>query len=269
MLCYYHCWLASPRHVAEVVAGFAHSYPVTHPATSLRHHLVSGWFRLGSLIIKQVEGLPMGNGLASALTRMVLVYHDVVFMMSPGYVLIPGHHCHCRCRAIRFCGYSIVLLEVRYVDDYLALWKFLQVPMDIASAATIVNEGLRANMHQRYFLPLEDDGVDNFLGLTLTCSSQGTVAIRPSCSSPPLYDTDFDFPATMVSNSFLPQFMKRSLALGMLARVDRFTLPASDKPAVLKEFLQVLLQHGFPQSSLRKWLLSKSSGNEWVRECFW
>ena len=37
----------------------------------IMHHLATGWFLLGTLAMRQIEGLPMGSALGSALTRMV------------------------------------------------------------------------------------------------------------------------------------------------------------------------------------------------------
>ena len=44
----------------------------------IRHHLGNGWFLFGGLLMRQIEGLPMGSGLACALTRMVLIFLDIL-----------------------------------------------------------------------------------------------------------------------------------------------------------------------------------------------
>ena len=234
----------------------------------LRHHLLTAWFKCGSLMIKQIEGLPMGSGLASALTRMVLVYLDVIFMMSPGYMPIPGYAYHCRCRHVYLSGYALVLLEVRYMDDYLALFKFIDEVENTASAVATITTTLQSNLRRRYPLPLEADDIKNFLGLELACTPEGTITLRPQCSSPPLYDIDHGFPSTMIFNSFLPLTIKRSLVIGLLACINRYTIPCEHKPAVLGGFLRVLMQHGFPIKYLRKWATARRFDIEWASQCF-
>ena len=220
---------------------------------------------LGLLVIKQVEGLPMGSGMASALARMVLVYLDVVYRMAPGYTTAAGS-LGSRSMKVEIEGCLITLLEVRYMDDYLALWKFVH-PQD-SSLSVQINAKLSEYLRQRYPLPLEDDTTDNFLGLTLACNGDGTVAVRPSCYAPPAYSPDLNFPSVMVFTSFLPQTMKKSLVLGILSRVERYTLPRSHKTAALASFIEVLSAHGFTRSVLRRWLMGKSGGKDWIRDCF-
>ena len=95
---------------------------------------------LGKLIMKQAQGLPMGSASASALTRMVLVYLDVIWH-SAGLGRAPccwspsslTAHPRTFCKLAMIKGFVIVLLKVRCVDDYLAMWECVEggVPINI------------------------------------------------------------------------------------------------------------------------------------------
>ena len=231
----------------------------------IRHQLLTGWFMLGNLVMKQIEGLPMGSGLGTALARMVLVFLDVLFMMSPSHPIVTSQPQH-RCRHVIILNVTIVLLEIRYVDDYLAIWKF--VGPDVEDLVHGISEIIRSNLRLRYPLPLEDDTADKFLGLDLLYGISGLVGCRPSLAAPQLYDRSA-FTATMLFSSFLPSSMKKSIVLGTISRVDRYTLPLSAKPDVLREFLGCLSSHGFPDQSLKRWALAwRSSSGSWIRSIF-
>lgn len=60
----------------------------------LEHELACGWFMLGGLVGRQVEGLPMGSSWGGALKRLALIYCDVSFYTSIHSPPLYGHWVH-------------------------------------------------------------------------------------------------------------------------------------------------------------------------------
>ena len=173
-----------------------------------------------------------------------------------------------RCIQTSILGISVVLLEVRYVDDYVAIWKFAAEEATVDITAQTVSDHLRKILRDRYPLPLEDDLSEVFIGLEVG-SRNGQVCVAPTCAAAEFYDDIFDYPASMSFRSYSPMSMKRSLVLGILARVDRNTTPASDKPVILRKHLTAVASMGFQWSLLRKWCVSKDTSElRWVRDSF-
>ena len=68
----------------------------------------------------------------------------------------------------------------------------------------------------------------------------------------------------------MPAAVKRAVVLGIIARVERFTLPAAHRPDALSSLLSLLLvQSGFPKALLRSWILSQCRGlRSWLKEAW-
>ena len=158
------------------------------------HHLATGWFLFGNTVARQIEGLPMGSSLGSGLTRMVLIFLDIIFLASFHIHNLPEADClqtwpHCRITKRVVGGHLIILLEMRYVDDYLALWKATTEMHD--AEACIVHTELSTRLLHRYPLPLEEDTGHCFIGLELQLTND--VEMTPSVLQAPSYDNEFDY----------------------------------------------------------------------------
>ena len=94
----------------------------------------------------------------------------------------------------------IIILEMRYVDDYIALWK----PMAAISPykASTIGIALMSKLRDRYPLPLEEDTGSNFIGLVV--GSGVVVTLYPCPNEMFGYDESFNFPSYLDFRSFLP-----------------------------------------------------------------
>ena len=77
------------------------------------HELESGWFLLGVLICRQHAGLPMGSPWGGALTRLVLIYCDIVFYRSLHAWPIGAPSQRGRISRCKVFGVAILVLEAR------------------------------------------------------------------------------------------------------------------------------------------------------------
>eukprot|EP00959_Pyramimonas_sp_CCMP1952_P393057 8235811-Pyramimonas_sp.AAC.1 len=121
----------------------------------IRHHLFTGFFMLGELVGMEVEGLAMGSPMGSALTRMALIFCDLTFYYSLHGPELPPLGYRGRVYETVILGHMVWLLEVRYMDDYLLLWKgpsYLNA-RDIG----LLSSRLARRAGERYPLPLERD----------------------------------------------------------------------------------------------------------------
>jgi hypothetical protein len=116
-------------------------------------------------------------------------------------------------------------------------------------------------------MAIEEDLSDNYLGLSLSISDSGAFCMQPQLhAAPGLYGVR-DFPTFMHYSSYVSMSVKRSLVLGIMARVDTFTLPVDNKPRVLGDMIFRLAQEGaFPLWRVRKWISDGAErGRPWAR----
>jgi hypothetical protein len=231
------------------------------------HELESGWFLLGLLVCRQVAGLPMGSPWGGALTRLVLIYCDIVFYRSLHTVPIGIPSQRGRISRCRVFGVDILVLEVRYVDDYHSLWKG-PVSLPLCTAAAI-DSIIRSRVLQRYPLPLKPDEGQRFVGINLSCCGGGTVSTRPAIQHCPqyreIYHSNF-----MHFSSFVPRSIKRAVVLGMISRISSYTVPDMDKPSALLEAMEMLRKVcGFPVSFLRRCAEERSQSEPWIFDVRW
>ena len=201
----------------------------------------------------------MGSSFGTALTRMVLIYLDVLHYTSQPRAVRP--RLHTRISSIYVAGVLIVILEIRYVDDCIILWKG---PSHIPAAVRKkIDKFLRSRMESRYPIELDDDMGDNFVGLHLSTDMLGKFVSRPSMRSPPsLYDS-FGIPGFMIFRSYTSDTIKRSLILGLIARIDTYTVPDPFKPYVLHDLLQQLRDEAhFPPCLCENGLLRQGFGRD-------
>ena len=225
-----------------------------HIEAIIMHYLTTAFFLLGVTVGQEIEGLAMGSALGGAVTRMVLIFLDLVYYY--GLHQLPLAHPKLRGRLRRevVLGIAIIILEMRYMDDYFALWKCVEIQSDLILEQ--IASSLQNRIRRRYCLPLEDDLGATFVGLQF--SGSGPVQVRPKTWEAPTYAGEFDYPAYVHFCSYAPEAMKRALLLGIVSRIERYTIPLSDAPAVLLEFITVLRSLGFPLYSLVK-LLKKAA----------
>ena len=227
----------------------------------IHHHLRTSWFVVGILVGKQIEGIPMGSALGTALARMVLIFLDVVFysFQRPPEIF-PEHRVQC----LSVLGADIVLLELRYMDDVIGFWK--GPPGLSESDCRGISDWLWERLCHRYPLPLERDNSGVFVGLAFELTTAGQISVRPATLASASYGSLGHSPL-MPFCSFVPRSMKRSLVLGIAARVDSFTFPLELKPLVLASALKQLERcGGFPDTLLRRWITSwRHDSLPWVQ----
>ena len=200
---------------------------------------------------------------------MALIFLDIFYRLSsPHRSLAPPDH-PLRVERVIVAGFKIVLLEARYVDDYIAIWRFLVAPSaTIDSATSLVCSCLRLRLRSRYPLPLDDDSSDLFIGLVLAFRD-GLVSITPSSAPVSIYEDIFAYPPALAFGSFMHVAMKRSVVLGTIARVNRYTLPESSKSKALRIHLSNFAAQGFPWSLLRKWAVAAHGVDvDWIKGAF-
>ena len=130
-----------------------------------------------------------------------------------------------------------------------------------------IRQLLRARLQLRYPLPLEDDDTGIFTGLRIEIIHDTTVGVHPSSPELSWHEDVFDFSVYMHFNSYVPAYIKRSVVLGVVARVERYTAPASAKPAALARLFRLLLnQAEFPILLLRRWSSSTWKSCPWISE---
>lgn len=216
--------------------------------TIIEHILNTAYFLLGRTIVHQRRGLPVGGASASSLTRMVLIYFDARHsQISP---LPCTRQVHSRIFITTLLGIEVVILGMRYMDDYRCLWKPTSPISDLDSQ--FVMAYLRDRVHSRYPLPPENDDDDSFVGLHLA-ARHNIMSIRPR--SRPHADCGVPLACPLMPySSWAPERWKRAVFLGMVARVDSYTTPAVDKPEALAGLIRPLLDHsGFPVEVARRW----------------
>ena len=140
---------------------------IVHIEALIVHELCSGWFKFGVKNGRQTNGLPMGSQWGGALRRLGFVYCDICFysslhcrLPSGDYTIPPTRQLppvseRGRITRLTILQAEVLILEVRYMDDYLSLWKGpSDLPVDHAKA---INDILRDRAYQRYPLPLKRD----------------------------------------------------------------------------------------------------------------
>lgn len=213
----------------------------------------------------------MGSHLAPALTRMVLIYLDIFYYMCRIHISGSLQSNSGALRLVNVCGHEIVLLEMRYVDDYMALWKYAseQSPLHDTSLAEEISNTLYTHAQDRYQLPMERDEGNKFVGLSIDLGSDGLVHTSPSTSEPQVYGDVFDFPPVIDFRSYVPVMLKRAVVVGIVHRVDQYTVAPVDKPASLKRFSRLLMEQHFPLRLIQKWALStRGRAIPWVASSF-
>ena len=215
----------------------------------IKHHLRSGWLSLGGRIGRGIDGLPMGSTLAGALTRMTLIFYDIVHRANvPRYLRSPN-----RISTLTIDGYTIAVMDIRYVDDCMSLWRG---PPDIPfRAAQSISDFLRQRMAARYPLKIEDDLSDKFVGVTVVvsdiCIFETTPSLVPAAA--PYHAPDY--PAFMAYRSFTSPTIKRAIVFNIVSRVASFTVPEAKRPEVLNIFLKRIVEEGgFPLGRVRAWI---------------
>ena len=132
------------------------------------------------------------------------------------------------------------------------------------SKASSIDEILRRRVSQRYPLALKRDEGQKFDGIELQCDARGLVSTKPAIQSMPHYNSP-DFPSLMHFVSYSPTSIKRAVFLGLLARIDTYTIPEENKHVVLAESMQVLVSWcGFPERLLRRWALECAQSRVWI-----
>ena len=235
--------------VSKFIAASFVTFHLDDLEAVILHHLRSGWFLLGSLLGREIEGLPMGSALAGALTRMVLIFFDILHRAAQP-VQPPNLG---RSYIIRVRSYDIYILEARYVDDCITLWRGPHgMPEDAVEA---VRRTLWARWLDRYPLPIEMNMSGTFVGVAISLSGMGSFTLRPSLlPEASLYEIR-DHPLFMDYCSYVSLNIKRSIVLGIAARIDAHTLPLGDKPLALGVVLDRLVREGgFPLHRVRAWL---------------
>ena len=164
-------------------------------------------------------------------------------------------------------GVEVLVLEARYVDDYQIMWK--SDPSLPLALMDIIGDIVKDFVLRRYPLPLKPDLGSRFIGMDLCGQISGTVALRPVLEEPPAYN-DIGHPPLMSFHSFAPMAMKRAMFLGILSRIDVYTVPQEDKAKVLSDTIGVLSSwHDFPQHLMRRWAHSCSQNFPWVFDLSW
>ena len=218
----------------------------------IRHHLHTGFFMLGELVGMEVEGLAMGSPMGSALTRMALIFCDLTFYYSLHGPELPPLGYRGRVYETVVLGHALWLLEVRYMDDYILLWKgpsYLK-----ARDLMLLSSCLARRAGERYPLPLERDDSLKFVGVDLRLSVDGGVAACPSTGHLGDKDGAFEFEGFSPYYSFVPDSTKRSIVLGIVARVAQFTFPDSLRFEALRAFRDHLTGvSGYPVAVFDSW----------------
>ena len=222
---------------------------------------------LGSIVGCQRAGLPMGSPWGGPLTRLCLVYCDICF-----YTTLHAHQPRPlsergRILRISVLGTEVLVLEVRYVDDYHCLWKG---PLSLSSPQSVaINNIIQQWLLDRYPLPLKRDVGQCFVGLTLDTASQYALSVSPSLQHMPTYG-EFCHPSLMHFTSFVPPSTKRAVVLGLISRIDTYTFPACAKVGVFSEAIRLLsCICGFPVHFLRRCAVERMQSYEWLCEVDW
>lgn len=127
---------------------------------------------------------------------------------------------------------------------------------------------LKSRARLRYqALPIHDDQGEVLVGVHIQCRAGGVV------STAAVVD---DGIAASVQSHYLhycshsPPAVKKSVVLGIVARIDRYTSLPAEKPEVLQSFLNHLhdlhLKCGYPWRLLAVWARAcKQRGHDWIR----
>ena len=173
-----------------------------------------------------------------------------------------------RGRIARVCvlGVEILVLEARYVDDYCCLWK---CAAGVPQALLDMISGIVKKWPQdRYPLPMTRDSSQKFVGIVLS-SSGLQVKARPHIQALPAYNEASHLPL-MHFSSYGPMSMKRAVLIGILARIDTYTVPSDARPQVLLEATRFLVRRcAFPPHLVRRWALQYISIYKWIQDVCW
>lgn len=271
--------MSAPRHRRGHTCPFFRPLDIRHMVNFtfdeieevIFNHLHTAFFLVGKLVVRQTGGLPMGSHLAPALTRMVLIYLDIFHYVSKLQSSLSLALPSARLHKVTIDCHEIVLLEMRYVDDYLALWKFASShsPSHDPFLVQDICAKLYASAQERYPLPMERDEGDTFVGLLVDLRPDGFVHTSPATIDSQLYGDIFDYPPVIDFRSHVPLTVKRAVVVGIVHRVDQYTVPSQGKPDALQRFCRLLVEQHFPLHLIRKWALSTRGGAlSWVAALF-
>jgi hypothetical protein len=140
-----------------------------------------------------------------------------------------------------------MILEMRYMDDYIMLWKG---PPSLSSGEIeYISVVLEGSAWLRYPLPLEADTSFTFVGVDLLPQLDGTICTRPSTKALGAGTGCMPF------YSYVPNSIKRGLVLGAVSRVRAYTRPLDSVEGVLASFKRHLHEGaGYPLFALEKWI---------------
>ena len=159
---------------------------------------------------------------------------------------------------------EVLILEVRYMDDYFSVWKGpTNLPVDRAKA---INDILRDQAYQRYPLPLKRDDGQKFMEIEIHLNRFGPISTAPSLLDLPPYGHLRHPPLTHFS-SFVPMSMKKTGFIGLMHRIDAYTYPYERKAAVLHEASRIFSDwHRFLVLLLKRWAakLSHTLTLSWI-----
>ena len=184
---------------------------------------------------------------------MVLIFCDVSFSSSLQTRRPLASSSRSRVVTVVMCGFPIALLELRYVDDYIAIWKAAATSLRTEDIEAIQAD-LRDLLMQRYPLPMEDDTSGTFVGLKLLPQTNGQLHVQPLLPVTPHYSNSSAIPGYMIFRSYVPVAIKRAFVLGVLMRVDVYTVPPASKLAVWSSLVDILADVcGFPKAVISAW----------------
>ena len=113
-------------------------------------------------------------------------------------------------------------------------------------------------------MALKHDEGQKLVGIELHGDMSGCVSTQPAIQSMPAYQS-VDFPSLMHFVSYSPASIKRAVFLGLLARIDTYTVPEICKHLVLAEAMKVLVEWcGFPERLLNRWALECAQSRVWI-----
>ena len=119
-------------------------------------------------------------------------------------------------------------------------------------------------------MTLEDDLSNTFVGLRLKVHDSGIMLVQPSPPAVESYAGSALACPLMHNMSWAPTCWKRSLVIGLVARIDRLTTPASHKAAALAEILVPVLSHSmFTPNLTYKWSLQwRGHARPWIEDAW-
>ncbi|CAK0843087.1 unnamed protein product [Prorocentrum cordatum] len=189
----------------------------------IMHHLRTGFFLLGGLGGMEVEGLAMGSPMGRRISEANSM------------------------------GYIAWILEIRYTDDYILLWK--GSPQLRANDITMLSACLARRALERYPLPRGRDDSLKFVSTDIHLNLDGSVEIRPAVGHLGGAGRDFEFEGFVPYYSFVPRGIERAVVLGIVARVAQFTSPPTLRLDALSGSGQHLIEvSGYPEQLFKTWV---------------